>query len=346
VVEAKVQGMSRHADWAKKQRSRDFLTDNDVKELHELRVKRDEEAWALDFSASSTKTRSRVNRLKLVGSDCHFPNECPQTWRLFLQAIIDLDPDDLDLLGDFMDLESCSSHGSTGADGIFDVMDECVYTQRRLAQVDEALARADKKYRKGKPKPGRRKRLWMGNHEARFKKAKGGINPVWRRTIDSLPEMLGLAESGWEWSEIPPEVDWRTGKKRKGTQPVKEAGGEVFWHHGESFSVNHARTQAVKHAVSQVYGHTHRCQQTYLTYPDPDTGDMTRTVHVTGLPCMCRLFAPWTAQPGFSDWTNGWGVVEAMGNHRFVYPVVVRRDKDWTAHAAYGRWRWSVGNDE
>lgn len=331
--------MGKHVDRINRASGRDFLTDADHQELHELRMKRDRQEWARDFGASSSKVRSARNRLGVTISDLHFPHECPQTWRLFLRAVIDLDPDDIDLLGDIMDLETCTSHRPTGANAVFDVEDECAYTRRRLAQVDEALRRADKKYRKGKPKKGRRKRYKMGNHEQRFKRAKGGIDPVWRRTIDSLPDMLELADTGWLWEEIPLDTDWRTGKKRKGTQPIKE--GELWWHHGESFSVNHARAQTLKHAVSQIYGHTHRAQQIYTTFPCHVTGE-SRVVHVTGLPCGSRLFAPWTAQPGMSDWTNGFGIIEHVEDFRFVYVAVVRRDEEGTAHLAYGRWRWST----
>lgn len=331
--------MGKHLDAIRKTAGRDYLTDADLEAMRELRLKRDEQAWALDFSASSTKQRSKVNRLTLPISDLHFPHEDPQTWRLYLRAVIDLDPDDIILLGDVMDLEPCTSHRPTGAKAIFDVEDECAYTRRRLAQIKEALARADKKYRKGKPKKGRRCIYMMGNHEQRFSRSKGGIDPVWRRTIDALPDILDLDATGWEWVEIPLDTDWRTGKKRKGTQPVKD--GELFWHHGESFSVNHARAQTLKRAVSQIYGHTHRAQQIYTTFPDAETGG-TRVVHVTGLPCGCRRLAPWTAQPGMSDWTNGFGVIEHVEGFRFVYPVVVRLDREETAHAAYGRWRWSA----
>lgn len=331
--------MSSHLGKAYELAGRDYLTDADHEALRELRFRRDEEAWSQDFSATSTKKRSQANRLTLPISDLHFPNEDPQTWRIYLRAIIDLDPDDVLLLGDVMDLEPCTSHRPTGATAVFDVEDECAYTRRRLRQVNEALMRADRKYRKGKPKRGRRCIYMMGNHEARFARSKGGVDPVWRRTIDALPAMLELDDLGWEWAEIPLDTDWRTGKKRKNTQPIKN--GELFLHHGESFSVNHARAQTLKRAVSQLYGHTHRAQQVYTTFPDPETGG-TRVVHVTGLPCGCRLFAPWTAQPGMSDWVNGFGVIEHVAEFRFVYNVVLRHDRDGIAHAAYGRWRWSA----
>jgi hypothetical protein len=260
-------------------------------------------------------------RRDLIAPDAHAPDHDRGAWSIFLAAVRDLAPDCVRIIGDFLDLESLNRHPPTGED-VPDLSAEYASGNRLLDDIDRAIGK----------RPCRR--VYMeGNHEQRFAKQRG----LWPRAIRSLipdpQEAMRLKERGYEWVRIPYDEARQDGRRTVEVQPVRE--GSLWFHHGDYYNLHHSHKHLAEYQVSQVYGHTHRAQQHYRTVPDPVTGRCERVVHVTGLPCLRRLRAPWRPQPRMTGWTNGFGVIEWHGDEASVYPVVIRNGV-----AAYGDFRW------
>lgn len=219
--------------------------------------------------------------------DVHFPAQDPGTWGAFTRYARDTQPDVIVLGGDFVDLESMSSHGGNPTPPTFIA---------EIAPAREALQELRRIC------PNARIVYLEGNHETRLTRWLANNAKSLHGAID-LPSMLGLAELGIEW-------------KPEGV-PLKL--GKLHFVHGFWTTDAHAKKHLMEYGSSVTYGHTHR-PQSYTR------GLVDGSVHgAFGMPCACKLDAPYLKNKP-SGWLNGWGVYYVLPDGCFnAYSVFMNK---------------------
>lgn len=219
--------------------------------------------------------------------DAHVPFHDKATWRACLQVIRDERPDEVILVGDFLDVSSMSSHPPGGWE-FAKLSDEVKAGEAALAELSAAAGSARITYMEG-------------NHESRpGRTAAQRLSQV--ADLLQIDELLGLREKGIRW------IDEGRALKR----------GHLRHIHGYWTNEHHAKKHLVKLLYpGVVYGHTHRPQM----YSFADGDNKIRVAY--GMPCMCSLDAEWMrGQP--TGWVNGFGVsfVDDESGDFNVYPVL------------------------
>lgn len=207
-----------------------------------------------------------------------------------LRAAATLRPSILVVLGDFADGESLSLH-EPDEPGTRDFMDELGCVMRALSELD-ALGAARKVYVEG-------------NHEQRLKRYLARNAPALYRNL-SLPELLKLAERGWEW--VPYKQSVKIGKLH-------------LTHDTGSAGMNAHRASAKAFMGSCVIGHTHRMayevtgrfdEAPYLSAMFGWLGDV-------------RTAARYLHEAKSAEWVHGFGVfyLEPASGIVHVQPVPI-----------------------
>lgn len=225
----------------------------------------------------------RPPRLILAISDCHRPKFDPPTWRIFLQAVRDLKPDGVWILGDYLDLSSVNRHEKT-VDDAYTLKMELWDGNRGLDELSAAIGRRPVDL------------LFVdGNHEDRLRRyvASGRCPPELRDMFDEIPAELKLKERGWRYIHPDDQPHY----------PFKN----FFVTHGKWYPTHHAAKHATALACSGMYGHTHR-PQVFCTF------NAHGPVVVTGMPCSRDPKVDWEHQrrQEFSGWLTGFAVVEVV----------------------------------
>lgn len=271
--------------------------------LSELRRKREEEPFT---GIKHEPLNGRPARYLWL-ADTHRPRHCTKTWAIFLQAIRDLKPDGLVIVGDYMDMMFANSHEKMPGDE-YTPTQEFFDANRGLDEISEALGKKPVEY------------LYIdGNHEHRWKRMRArGIPPEWRDVFDEVPVELRCEQRGIHY--VPPEK-----------QPYRLFSN--WWvHHGHWWNQHHAYTHAIRLAGNNVYGHTHRPQiHTTVNLHGP--------VVSIGLPCSRDVRAEWRHPPTqpFNTWVRGFAVSEVDGDNLHFSLVLTEGGR-----AAYAGYRWSV----
>lgn len=219
--------------------------------------------------------------------DAHVPFHDKATWRACLQLIADEQPDEVILVGDFLDVSSMSSHTPGGWE-IGKLSTEVQAGKEAIAELREAAGDARIVYLEG-------------NHESRPRRlAMVRLSQI--ADLVALDQLLGLREQGIEWHPEGKEV-------RR---------GDLHFVHGYWVGENHAKKHLSKLLwPGIVYGHTHRPQM----YSMADGDNRVRVAY--GMPCMCELSAEWMrGQP--TGWVNGFGIsyVDSVTGQFNVFPVL------------------------
>lgn len=220
--------------------------------------------------------------------DAHVPFHDRATWRACMEVIKDEQPDEIILVGDFLDVSSMSSHAPGGWE--IGTLSEEVEAGKMAIEELRRFAGEDCRI------------IYMeGNHESRPRRT---ANQRLSQVADLLDidKLLGLREQGIRW------VSEGRALKR----------GHLRYVHGYWTNEQHAKKHLVKLLwPGVIYGHTHRPQM----YSMADGDNNVRVAY--GMPCMCELTAEWMrGQP--TGWVNGFGVTyvdEDTGNFN-VYPVL------------------------
>jgi predicted phosphodiesterase len=217
--------------------------------------------------------------------DVHVPDHDPTVWAAWLDWCRNNRPDVVVLGGDFMDVESMSSHG--GNPDPPTLADEIRPAKACLREVRKA-------------NPDARIVYLEGNHETRFSRWIANNAKNLHGLVD-LPALLGLEALGIEW--LPEGKPLKLGKLR--------------FIHGFSTVDAHAKKHFHDYGMRSVtYGHTHR-PQIYTS------GDIDGSVRgAFGMPCACRLEAPYLKNKP-SGWMQGFGVYYVRASGCFhVYQVL------------------------
>lgn len=134
--------------------------------------------WKRGPSAPAT----RVTKI-LVCPDAHHPHADPVAWRTFVNAVAVVQPDELLVLGDFVDCSSVSFH-EKGPATVSRLATELAAGNKALDELDIAAGDA-------------RKRFFLGNHEDRLRRYIMANAPALEGLV-SLEGALHLDKRGWE----------------------------------------------------------------------------------------------------------------------------------------------------
>lgn len=245
-------------------------------------------------------------RLILAISDVHRPKFDRATWSIFLQAIRDLRPDAVWILGDYLDLASVNRHERTVEDA-YTLKMELWDGNRGLDEISDAIG-------------DRRCDLMFvdGNHENRLERyvASGRCPPELRDMFAEIPVELRLESRGWRY--ISPD--------KQPCYPFPRFA--VF--HGHRYGVNHAREHALMMGTSGLYGHTHRSQTHY-------SFNSHGPVVMTGMPCARDPRAEWQHQRRreFTGWSVGFAIGEVVDKEPHFRIVLTHEGR-----AVYGGKVW------
>lgn len=240
----------------------------------------------------------------VVLSDVHFPKQDPAAWSIAVQAVADLKPDSLWLLGDFLDLASVTAHEMSPDDTAakLTLRKELEAGNAGLDALDRVATHAWDR------------RFFDGNHEHRLARYAATECPA--ALLDSLPtisEALYLNERGYDY----------VGPKR---QPLVV--GDLHVLHGHWYNLHHAHKHLTMLGVNCIYGHVHTPQQ--MT-----TRNQTGNLVATCVPCLRQLDREWVHMRTVHTWTQGFCVIEWDGAQSQPFNVYIKNRR-----AAYGGHRW------
>lgn len=219
--------------------------------------------------------------------DVHVPFHDKPTWRAMLKCLRDEQPDEIIIVGDFMDMLSMSAHAPHSADRLM-LSQELAPGKKALKQLRDTAPEAVITYIEG-------------NHETRPKRLATKVLPQIADMMD-IDRLLGLSDMGIQFVSESQRALRR---------------GHLRFVHGKWTNDHHAKKHMTKYNwPGTVYGHTHRPQM----YSHADGDDRIRVAY--GMPCMCEIPPDWAAgEP--TGWINGFGIgyVDDRGDFS-VYPVL------------------------
>ena len=162
-----------------------------------------------------------------------------------LKVAIDLDPDEIVILGDFADFYSISSHGKDP-----DTLGQAIYSmlEKEVEAVNARLDELDLLF------PNAKKVFIEGNHEHR----------LFRYIRDNASELFGLFDVS-NLFEIQLRQNWKW-VPYGSSQNYRVLSSKLFAKH-EPIGTS-ARTTATRAMCSVVFGHVHRIEETQVVAVD------------------------------------------------------------------------------
>jgi predicted phosphodiesterase len=249
------------------------------------------------------KPTGKPRRLTVCGSDIHGHKRDPQAWDVFLQAIRDLEPDGVYLMGDISDGQSMKRHPPAATDVPMTYLQEVLECAKILDDVDRVATKAWDRI------------LLDGNHDAdRTDKWVAATCP---------PQLRDLVPSLWDATRAR-ERGYRVYKGHE--QPVRV--GDLLLLHGHFYSKHHAAAHLGALGEKCLYGHTHTPQQ----FTHNLNG---KRIQATGMPCLRTLDREWEHQSKVHTWTNGFAIIEWIDGRAYPRNVYIVNGE-----AVYGRHVW------
>ena len=242
----------------------------------------------------------------LVLSDVHHPEHDRKVWATILELIKDIRPQEVILLGDFLEMASASMHGGAELE--------------KLTEDFEAGKKALKEIREAVGEDCRITYL-EGNHESRLTRFLWNKAPSLRDSL-SYEVGLDLKALGVEWvpeSKQPitrGDLDLTHGHQDLRERPSK-------YHSGKMAEVYGRPDRTV------MYGHTHKPQ----VFTRPTVGGYATAI---GLGC-ARTLSPGWLHGQQAGWVHQIAVVYLSGAGRsYVYPVTFRHGQTVWNGKLYG----------
>lgn len=218
--------------------------------------------------------------------DVHVPDHSVSAVSVALSCLKDRQPKHFIIGGDFLELESCSSHGGVASPAKFTSEIEA---GRALLEVIRNTI------------PNARIMYLEGNHE----------NRLHRSTISNMPSMTGAVTVPGQLDLKSLDIGWLP---YKDLHRVKLSSGnytEMAYTHGSWHNRHHAAKAIDVYQMPIRYGHTHRPQLVCTRRID---GHM---MYGVGTGCMRTLHAAYMATP--TGWCQGFGIDEYAPDGR-VWP--------------------------
>jgi predicted phosphodiesterase len=181
----------------------------------------------------------------LIIPDCHIPYEDKRAYDLMLKVAIDIDPDEIVILGDYADFYAVNSHGKDAELGVSTLMDEVYEVILRLKELNKLFPKAKKVYIEG-------------NHEYRLARYINARCPDLYGAVD-IQSILELSALGYEYVPYGPDQKY----------PV--LGSKLLARHEPLAGGKHVAQNTVEKAMhSVIFGHTHRIQEAQVVTIDGD----------------------------------------------------------------------------
>lgn len=223
----------------------------------------------------------------LIIPDCHIPYEDLKAYDLMLQVAKFVKPNEIVILGDYLDFYSVSSHSKNPELARTALAREIECGKKRVKQLERLFPNADKVYIEG-------------NHENRLS----------RYIRDKAPEIYGLLELPQilelhEWKFVPygPE------------QKHRILGSKLHARHEPLASS--AKATATKAMCSIVYGHIHSIEEHQVVSLD---GSNYRAISVGWLGN--KKHSVFSYLKGHAQWALGFGVVKVLSNGNWFHQTI------------------------
>lgn len=222
----------------------------------------------------------------IIVPDAHLTTELPEAYKIAKKFIKDEKPDEIILLGDFMDVSSLSSWD----------LDKKRNMENKRWQKEVAVANKELDFLQ---KYSKKVTYMGGNHEDRVERYLDK-NPEVEGMIE-VPIMLNLKERGIKWFEYTNQQIYNIGK--------------LYFSHGHYTSQHFAKATLLAYGCNIVVGHLHK-PQTFFT-----TSKMSESKMCWGLGTLGdREPAYLRGKPSTSN--HGMGIAYVKDNGNFsMYPI-------------------------
>ena len=258
------------------------------------------------YAVKRSNEATKKSRTILVLSDVHVPEHDRKVWATSLEIAKDLQPGEIILLGDFLEMSSVSQHGGAELEKL---TEDFSAGKQALKQLREVVG------------DGCKITYLEGNHESRLTRFLMSKAPSLR---DSLSYQIGLEldSLGVEW--VPEhkqpitrgDIDFTHGHQDLRERPSK-------FHSGKMAEVYGRPERTV------MYGHTHKPQ----VFTRPTVGG-----HATAIGLGCAR----TLQPGWlhgaqAGWVHQIAVVYlSEAGRSYVYPITLKHGQTMWNGKFYG----------
>ena len=236
--------------------------------------------------------------------DFHHPHFNPAVLRAVLQFLEYFKPDEVNLLGDAMNMDAVDhwlrDKGNRRAlEGKRIVAGYDWFDHDILTPIEKIAPQAHLTYMEGNHED------WIHIVVDRDPALEGLIEPE---------KVLQLAKRGWEW------IPWLVKKGNSVTRGTKQY-GKLLAFHGQYTNKYHAAKTADMFSRSCVYGHTHDVQSYTKVMVDDHKGYHT----AQSIGCLCEM-SPAFMRGRYNRWVNAFGVlyVNADGTYNLYVPIIVR----------------------
>lgn len=225
----------------------------------------------------------------LIIPDTHIPFEDQRAYALMLKVGKYVRPDEVVILGDYLDFYSVMSHPKDVTLSKLTLQREVECGQKRLREIAKTFPKATKVYIEG-------------NHEYRLARYLRDRAPDLFGLID-LPDILGLKPLKFKWIPYGPE------------QKYKVLNSKLYARH-EPIGPN-ARTTATRSMCSLIYGHIHSIEESQVVALD---GSNYRAISVGWLGDQRQ--AAFNYVHNHAQWAKGFGIVKVLPNGNWFNTTV------------------------
>ncbi len=261
----------------------------------------------------SGKGRKKGDIVRCIAGDIHGMKHDPAAVKAWLQDVKTLDPDEVVILGDYVDCGGFLSEykASNWVDAYgYNYEEDIAATNAILDALQNAAPRA-------------KIEIIEGNHEDRIERYAITRNPGSRLAAEAVlkaisPEFLcHLKERGIQYyrrgeiHNVPNEPGW-----------VRK--GKVLMAHRVGTCANAAMQSVRKTASNVFFADTHRAD--HATIKTPGNGQ----IGAWNFGCLCQAARPLWARSNYSDWTQGHGVQFVSRSENFlVIPVPIENGQSF-----------------
>lgn len=229
---------------------------------------------------------SKIKKV-IILADVHLTQEVPDEYKVVKKFIKSEKPDEIVLLGDYMDIESLSAWDR----------DKRMLMEGRRHKIECDVANRELDFLQ---KYAKKVTFLEGNHEWRV-----------RRYLEKNPEMIGMIELPMMLNLEKRGINW---------YPINELYdiGKMSFTHGIYTTKYHANKHLSMYGCNICYGHKHEAQ-TYLM-----NMKMQKPYMAYAMPCLCDK-QPDYMQGKPTNWINGFGImyVDEQTGEFNLYPVMI-----------------------
>ena len=236
--------------------------------------------------------------------DIHHPHHNIPAWRAVLQFMEWFKPDEVNLLGDAMNMDPVdhwlrNKDNRRALEGRRIVSGYDWFDQDILTKIEQVAPQAHWVY--------------MGGNHEEWINIVVDHDPALEGLIE--PEnVLGLAKRGWEW------IPFLVKKGHSIKRGIKQY-GKLLVFHGEYTNKYHTAKTADMFSRSCAYGHTHDLQLYTKVTVDDHRGFHT----AQSIGCLCEM-SPTFMKGRHNRWVNAFGIlyVQEDGTYNLYVPIIVR----------------------